>query len=156
MSQNLVTLTLADADLAEINAALGTLETKLRGLIDLSPQERQELSKMGPKSEQFVRQTLVLVRENASALPGNFDLAEAENDLKAIDQLRPRLARLRVLVEKMDDTSVALGSDAMGAALVAHGVLKFSGRGQGLDELHGQMSSRFKRGRRQGGNGGGA
>ena len=36
MAQNLISLNLSDADYAEIDTALSTLETKLAGLITLS------------------------------------------------------------------------------------------------------------------------
>ncbi len=76
---------------------------------------------MGDKSENFVRQTLVVARQNVEALPPNFALTEAESDLAALDVVRPRLAKLAALAEKMDDTALALGSDAMVAALEAYG-----------------------------------
>ena len=41
MSQNLISLNLTEADFAEIDAALGTLETKLASLIDLHADARR-------------------------------------------------------------------------------------------------------------------
>jgi hypothetical protein len=148
MPQNLIQMTLTTDDLTAIDAAITTLETKLAGLIDLTPGQRRELTKMGDKSENFVRQTFVVARQNVAALPANFLLPEAENDIATLDKLRPRLANLTSLTERLNDTVVALGSDAMVAALEAYGLLKISGRGEGLDQLRQEMSARFARGSR--------
>jgi hypothetical protein len=64
MSQNLISLNLSEADFAEIDGALGTLETKLAGLLDLNIDERRGLMKMGDKSEAFCRQTLTVLAQN--------------------------------------------------------------------------------------------
>jgi hypothetical protein len=148
MTQNIVTLDITDADWIAIDAALTTIETKLGAkLVDLTPEQRSDLSKMGPKSETFCRQTLVVGRQNVASLPAQTvtDLTEEEGDLGGIDKLRPRLARITSLKEKGDDTSLALGSDIMVFALSLYGLLKAIGQGAGLDELRAQMKARFTR-----------
>lgn len=117
MSQNLVSLSFPKADVDAIDAALATLEEKLAHLIELSVADRRSLVKMGDKSEAFCRQTLIVLDQNRQILPPTFDLAEATQDLAALDLLRPRFQRLRQLIGKADDTEMALGSDVMSAAL---------------------------------------
>ena len=56
--QNLVNMTLTDAQVAAVDAALSTLETELAGLVSLSPAEKRRMRKMGDKSESFSRQAL--------------------------------------------------------------------------------------------------
>ncbi|MGD0652504.1 MAG: hypothetical protein ABSA97_15415 [Verrucomicrobiia bacterium] len=143
MAQNLISLNFADPELAAIDACLTTLEQKFAGFADLSPAERKSLSKMGDKSEAFCRQTLTVLAQNTGILPPNYNLAEAQTDLANIDMLRPRFARLRALMEKADDTEVALGSDVMSAALEGYAQLKVSGKGAGLDALRQQIGARF-------------
>jgi hypothetical protein len=117
MSQNLVSVSLSNEDLAALDAALSTVEQKLAGLLELSVEQRRTLNKMGDKSEAFCRQALILLTENRQILPPGLDLAEAEQDLRSLDQLRPRFARLRRLVANADDTEMALGSDILNFAL---------------------------------------
>lgn len=145
MTQNLISLTLTAADLADLDAALTTVEQKLSGLIALSAGERRSLTKMGDKSEAFCRQTLAVLSQNPNVIPPSFDLHETQSDLANIDLLRPRFARLRRLVEKADDSETALGSDVMTAALEGYALLKLSGHNQGLDGLRQMVSSRFAR-----------
>src|SRR5688572_15523496 len=60
MTQNLITLDVTDADWTDIDAALLVLETKLGAkLLDLTVEQRSELTKMGDKSEAFARQALI-------------------------------------------------------------------------------------------------
>ena len=47
----------------------------------------------------------------------------------------------------MQDTETLLGSDVMAAALEAYGLLKVSGKSQGLSALRAGLSARFNKGK---------
>ncbi len=148
MTQDLITLDISAADWTAIDAALTVLEEKLAPkLLDLTIDQRKELTKMGNKSEAFARQTLITARTNVGKLPADAaaDLTTEEADLAALEALRPRLARLTALAEKSDDTELALGSDIMVFALTVYRILKAVGAGGALDELKAQMGARFQR-----------
>jgi hypothetical protein len=149
MNQNLLELTISDADSTAIDAALATLETKLgSALLNLTIDQRKELNKMGNKSEAFCRQTLITARQNEARPPADTipDLTASEGDLAGVDKLRPRLAALN---EKAEDSEMALGGDVMEYSLYAYGLLKAIGAGGGLDALRAQMGARFARGPRK-------
>ena len=148
MSQNLISMVLTADQLTAIDGALATLEQNLSGLVALQPSQRRELYKMGEKSEQFGRQTLNVLTNNPQIVPPSLGLAEAQQDLAALDALRPRLQRMKQLVERGEDTETALGSDIMSTALEGYGLLKVSGKNQGLDGLRQELSSRFAKSRR--------
>jgi hypothetical protein len=143
MTQNLISLNFSEADLAAIDGALAVLEDKLAGLIALTPEQRRSLAKMGDKSEAFCRQVLTLLAQNPGVLPANFDLDEARHDLANFDTLRGRFVRMRQLMEKVESSETALGSDVMSAALEGYALLKVSGKGQGLEALRQSISARF-------------
>ncbi len=145
MSQNLIALNLTADDIAAIDAALATLETRLAALVELSPDERRSLAKMGDKSEAFCRPTLIVLDQNRQIVPAGLDLAAAESDLQQLDLLRPRLARLRRLTTRAEDTEMALGSDVLSAALEGYALAKVFGKGAGLDALRDVVSVRFSR-----------
>ena len=116
MSQNLISLELSDEDVTAINAALTEIETRLAGrLVALDTSVRRRLTKMGDKSEAFVRQTLMVLDQNPDVVPPALGLAEAQADIRALDALRPILARMQRLKRRMTDSEMALGSDAMSA-----------------------------------------
>ena len=145
MSQNLISLTLTDAQLQAADAALTSLETAFAGLIALQGDERIGLNRMGTKSEQFCRQTLNILGQNPQIVPSTIKVADAQGDLIALDRLRPRLQRLQKLVERAEDSEVALGSDVMSLALEGYALLKVAGRNQGLEALRKDLSTRFSK-----------
>jgi len=145
MSQNLISLTLTDAQLAAADAALAALETAFAGLIALNGDERIGLNRMGTKSEQFCRQTLNILGQNPQVIPASIKVADAQADLVALDRLRPRLQRLQKLVEHAQDSEVALGSDIMSLALEGYALLKVAGKNQGLEALRKDLGSRFSK-----------
>ncbi|MCX6366808.1 MAG: hypothetical protein NTX57_08870, partial [Armatimonadetes bacterium] len=124
-------------------AAIETIKTKLPFLIDLTPKERQELPKMGDKTQAFVFGVATLVSNDGSFLPRNFAETAFAKDValvKALQGIRQELLRLAELV---DDTAVAVGSEAYVAALVAYRAAQENGRGEGLDELLDELGRRF-------------
>ena len=149
MTQNLVTLNLTDAQLTAVDAALTELETQLAGLITLSAPARRSVRRMGPKSEAFCRQTLRVLEQNPQIVPPNVSPADAMADLTAQEQLRPRMIRLSRLSERASDTDVALGSDVMTVALQGYGLLKLSGRAEGLEPLRQELGVRFSKASRR-------
>jgi hypothetical protein len=145
MSQNLITLTLTDAQLQAADAALTSLEAAFTGLIALQGNERLGLNRMGTKSEQFCRQTLNILGQNPQVVPATIKVADAQADLIALDRLRPRLQRLQKLVERAEDSQDALGSDLMSFSLDGYALLKVAGKNQGLEALRKDLATRFSR-----------
>ena len=149
MTQNRISLRLTGEDIVAAEDAITTLEQRLTGLIGLTPDERRELTKMGDKSEAFCRQAVITLGKHPDVLPRNFDVDEYRADLAALDALRPLLARLQRVYDRMVDSEMALGSDLMVASLEGYAHLKVAGRGDGLDTLKEALGARFNRKRRQ-------
>ncbi len=143
MSQNLINLTLSDAQLDAVDQALTELETQLVALVAMNSGQRRKLARMGDKSEKFCRQTLNVLSQNPQVVPPSVKLAEALEDLAALDRLRPRMQRLQRLAERGADSEIALGSDIMRCALDGYALLKVAGRNQGLEGLRKELGARF-------------
>ena len=144
-TQNLLSLTLSDAQLMAIDNLLADLEKQLSGLASMDAEKRKSLARMGDKSEAFCRQALNVLEQNPQIVPPSLGLAEAQADLAAIDALRPRLQRLRQLTERAEDTEMALGSDIVTTALEGYALLKVSGKGESLKAARRELSARFAR-----------
>jgi hypothetical protein len=143
--QNRITATLLEADRQAVLDAFATILTKLSFLVDLTPDERRELPKMGDKSVSFVRKSVEMAQEGAAYLPGAFDAAEFKSDMALYDTLVPFLQKATKLQELLDDTLVLVGSDLYVAALDHYSAAKRSGDTGGLDELMGELGKRFSR-----------
>jgi hypothetical protein len=76
MNENRISATLSQTDQQAVLDAINTIRTKLPFLVDLSPEDRHALPKMGDKSRGFVSQALDVATQNADILPRNFDVAE--------------------------------------------------------------------------------
>ena len=136
---------MSSEQLSQAEQAITALERALGGLVSLAPVDRRRLVKMGQKSEVFCRQTLRVLGQNPQVVPPGLDLAGAQADLLALDQLAPLLDRLQRLAERGRDTEMALGADVMDVALEGYGLLRVSGRQQGLDGLRKELSNRWSR-----------
>lgn len=148
-SQNLVSLSLTDAQLQAVDQALTDIEAQLTGLIAMNASQRKKLMRMGDKSEAFCRQTLSVLAQNPQVVPPSLSVAGAQADLETLDRLRPRMQRLARLAERATDTDIALGSDVMRCALDGYALLKVSGRNQGLEGLRKDLGTRFAKSTRQ-------
>ena len=145
MPRNLISITFPPARTAAIDKAMTALEAALSDLVALEPDARRRLTRMGDKSESFCRKTLAVVAQNPQVVNPSLGLPDAQADLAAYDALRPRRLRLQKLIERMQDTEILLGTDVMAAALEAYGLLKVSGKSQGLSRLRQGLGARFKR-----------
>lgn len=140
-----ITATLKEADIKEIKAALETIQQKLPFLITLSVEERRKLYKMGDKSLAFVNNSLTAAQSNRDILPASFDLEEFLRDYQLAATLTELLLELRQVTEQVDDTLMAVGSEAMTSSLTVYDYVKTAAKKTpGLKTLAEQLGERFK------------
>ena len=136
---------LTAADLQDIKTALATIETKLPFLIHLTTEERRKLFKMGNKSLAFVNNSLTAAQSNPDILPASFDLNEFSSDYQLAATLSEVHLRLQQLTEKVDDTLMAVSSEAMTSSLTVYDYVKtVAKKTPGLKAIADQLSERFK------------
>lgn len=148
--QNFATLNLSQEQFALIDQALTQLEEQMSSLQAFTPADKARMVKLGDRSEAFCRQSLQMLADNPQIIPPNIDVADAVNDLQSRDRLLPRLGRLERLLQRGNDTAMALGGDAMSVAMQGYGLLKLVGRSEGLDVLRRDLGNRFSKSRRAG------
>ncbi len=118
-SNNRISLTLSEADRADLQAAIRTLQDKLLPvLVDLNPQDRRELPKMGDKTLAFVAKALDYAQANPSLCPPYLDVAEFQKDMATVQLLQGLLRPLSQVADIVDDSLMLAGSEAYAAALV--------------------------------------
>jgi hypothetical protein len=145
MPENRISATLSTTDQTAVMDAINTIRQKLNFLIDLTPEDRRTLPRMGDKSRAFVSQALTVAQQNADILPRSFDLEEMQKDVALTTALEPIRAALTQLQELVDDTYVASGSEAYTAALLVYQYAKAGGQGAALDSLLDGLGQRFAR-----------
>ncbi|MDZ8051515.1 MAG: hypothetical protein RMX68_006750 [Aulosira sp. ZfuVER01] len=145
MADTQVSAKLSAADREAVMQAISTIRQKLPFLIDLSTEERKALPKLGDKSRAFVSKALEIAAQNPDFLPRSFDVDEMRRDIELFEALYPILLSLTQLQELVDDTSVAVGSEAYAAGLLVYNYAKASGKGAGLDSMVDDLGRRFAR-----------
>ena len=145
MSYQNITASLSPADIQEIKASLQTIHAKLPFLVTLSAEERRKMVKMGDKSLAFVNNSATAAQSNRNILPATFNVEELVQDYQLAIALTEVLISMRQLTEQVDDTSLAVGSEAYAAALQVYSYAKASGQTGGLDTVVEEMGQRFAR-----------
>ena len=108
-------------------------------------EERKKFRKMGPKSVDYVNENLLGANQFPGSLPSDFPVEEFANDVDAINKLYPLLVASQALTEALNDTLLALSSDAMKEADEVYGFLKIaSKRDANAKALVEQIARRFK------------
>jgi hypothetical protein len=141
--QNRIDATLTDQDCDDVLAALATIRAKLPFLTNATTQERQDLLKLGPKSEAFAAGMVDLAGQDDSFLPRSFDLEEVQQDRALREKLRPIRIAVAQLHEVLEDTELLLGSDLYVAALEIYAAAKRHGGSDANDQLLAEFGRRF-------------
>ena len=145
MSYQNIAAALSPQDIQEIKAALQTVQKKLPFLITLSTEERRKLVKMGDKSLAFVNNSVTAAQSNREILPATFDVEELVQDYQLAAALTELLISIQQLSEQVDDTLMAVGSEAMTSSLTVYDYVKTaSKKTPGLKTVAEQLGERFK------------
>ncbi|MBD2604578.1 hypothetical protein H6G81_08545 [Scytonema hofmannii FACHB-248] len=145
MADNRISANLSASDRLAVMDAIATIRQKLPFLVDLTAEDRKTLPKLGDKSRAFVIKALEVGTQNPDFLPRSFDLDEMRRDIELFEALYPILLSLTQLQELVDDTAVAVGSEAYAAGLMVYNYAKASGKGTGLDSMVNDLGRRFAR-----------
>ena len=145
MPDNSISAELSQADQQAILAAVNIIRQKLPFLVDLTPEERRALPTMGDKRRGFVAQALAIAEQNEGILPRSFDVAEMRKGVALLESLRPILTALAQLCELVEDTYMAVGSEAYTSALLVYQFARSAGKGAALDSALETLSQPFAR-----------
>ena len=145
MPDNRISATLSQADRQAVLDAINTIRTKLPFLVDLSPEQRRSLPKMGDKSRAFVAKALAVAQQNSDFLPRSFSVEEFERDVALAEALWPIIVAVTQLHEQLNDTYTEVGSEALTSGLVVYQYGRSSGEGASLEGLLDDMGQRFAR-----------
>lgn len=143
-----VSATVTAENVQKVIAHLQEAETLLPFLISLSIEERQSLPKLGPKSVDFVGDANETVKAFPSIMPSTFDKPEFGKD----SDLTKVLITIKMYVDsfqqKLDDTLMEVGSEAMSSSLEAYAQVQLQkDTVPGLRSAYEKLKSRFVRGK---------
>lgn len=153
--ENRIDAVLATADRERVLQLVAQIRDLLPFLIDLTPEQRRTLFKMGESGRPFVEAGLTMVEQDDSYMPRSFDRTEMRKDSDLYAALLPVYTALASLFDAVDDTLMLVGSDLILAGLDVYRNAKDNGKGGNLDPLVPLLGRRFKRGKSGGDDGDG-
>jgi hypothetical protein len=137
--------TISDTQRSAILTAIATIEANLDFLINLTPQERQALPKMGSATQSFVSKALEIANNNPQFVPPYVNVPEMQKDYSLAVRLQGLEMQLASLHEKVADTNLAVGSEAYITGLTLYNSLKAAARVNvpGAKALAAELAERF-------------
>lgn len=146
MSQNLISATLSAQDAAEVQQDLLNAKTKLSFLLSLQTGDTITLFKVGNAYLPFIDLAHQTAIAHPEILPGVFDKDEFIRDYMLLSALRPIFSQVNELLESVQKTFTAVGSDAMIEALEVYTAVKQNkDKVPGLAATAEQMAVFFKK-----------
>ncbi len=144
-NDNRVSAVLTAQDVTDILGSVAAIGAKLPFLINLSPQERRELPKMGDKSIGFDDKCRAYMGSHPEFIPGFVDVAEVNKDRELRLQMMRFYAALIALTDKVDDTLQVVSSEAWMADLAYYqSVREAAKRGRaGAQSIYEDLQQRF-------------
>ena len=142
---NKISAAFTDAQKTAVITKIADVKTLLPFLVSLTNEERKALRKMGPKSVDYVRQSLEGAKAFPDELKKSFNTLEMDKDYILINNLLGVQVACQALLELINDTLMAGGIDAMEAADEVYASLKLSAKGNAnVKTMVDKIAERFK------------
>ncbi len=144
MLENKIDAVVTEDNKTAVANAVQAVRDALPFLLDLTPDERRNMAKLGDKSVAFVTKALELANQNSDFLPGSFNIEEMRKDVNLYNDLHAIRGSIVQLQELLEDSIMQAGNEAYSAALVVYHYAKSTRmHSEGLDALVDEMSKRF-------------
>lgn len=114
-------------------------------IVNLTPEERRAMLKLGAKTMAFVEKALEYATHNPNLVPAFMDLAEAKKDYALTAELYNIYQQLYTLITAIEDTGMVAGGEAYEAALIFYHSVKGASRSDvaGAQAVYNDLSQRF-------------
>lgn len=146
--QNKISLVISPEEVKEVNDAISVLVRVLQPkLIQLKPEDRKALLKVGNKAVSFIVKTIGYADKYPELLPAYFNLEEAKIDQAAFATLLEFFEPLEKLIELLRDTMSLTGSEAYSQTLTIYETVKtaYKNRYPGAELIYNELKTWFPR-----------
>ena len=141
-----INVTLTPTQVADIKNAFNAVQALMPWLVALSDVERQSLFKTGAARLSFVQDARTGAVDNPTILPASFDAAGFGKDVDLFATLTDLSMVAKGLTRKLDDTRLAVGSEAAKEASQVRGYVDNAAKTTpGLQPLSAKLAESFKR-----------
>jgi hypothetical protein len=146
MSYQNIDASLSVANAQAVKDAFATILTKLPFLVNLTADERQSMVKTGPDRLSFVKNAATGAQANPGIIPAAFSVTGFQKDVDLFEAMTEIGTLADSLASQIDDTRLAVGSEAMQGASQVYGYVKAAAKTTpGLKPLADQLGEQFRR-----------
>jgi hypothetical protein len=146
--QNINT-TISPADVQAVKDSFEAILEKLPFLVNLTATERKALLKAGPSSVSFIQNAASAAQNNATILPASFNATDFQKDVDLLATLTELGTLASSVASSIDDTRLAVGSEAMQQATQVYQYFKAAAKNTpGLKPIAEQLGARFQKTRK--------
>lgn len=144
-----INATISPADVQAVKDSFAAILQKLPFLVNLTATERKALLKTGPGSLAFVQNAASAAQNNATIIPASFNTADFQKDVDLLATLTELSTLASSVVSRIDDTRLAVGSEAMREATQVYNYVKAAAKNTpGLKPIAEQLGERFQKSRK--------
>lgn len=118
MGPNRISASVTEESVQRVQQALEEIRRELPFLLQLMGADRPSLINVGENLAPFLEQAYRDAEANPDLVPPSLDMEELERDIALFNQLKRILGPVNELVELLNDTHLAAGSDAFETAIV--------------------------------------
>jgi hypothetical protein len=124
MGHSDINASMTPEDKTTIKASIETMKTKMPFMINLTPEDRQSLRKMGANRLSYGTGLNLAANAHPKALPGSFDLVDYNTKMKSYEDLREIYMLALPWFEGLENTLMATGAEIMTLSDTVYGHLK--------------------------------
>ena len=149
-SQNLISAALAPETKTDVLQKLADIKTKMGFLLTLQPDQIHGIFKAGNGYAPFIDKAHSAINSNPQIIAGVFDLEEFNKDYTLSKDLTAIVSQIDQLADSLNNTLLAVNSDAMSAALEVYAAVKQNrDKVPGLNVVAEEMSEFFKKAKKK-------
>jgi hypothetical protein len=140
-----ISATLSEEDKSAILSAIEIITSKLTFRVNLTNDEKMSLAKMGMGSIAFVEKALQYGKSTPAIVPPYTKIDELQRDFELARALMPINSALNQLSVSIADTTIAVGSEAMSAALSIYNTSREAAKANvpGVKAIYDDLRTRF-------------
>ena len=117
MKQDLVSYVFTEEDFTALKQKISEVQEKIDVFaIELHLDNKRELKTLGDRSLPFTEQAFLLATQQKTLVPAYINMQEFSKDINLFKQSKELIKMLEVILERLNDTSIAAGADAFSTA----------------------------------------
>lgn len=145
-SQNLISATLTAETKTKILQQLAEIKNELDFLLTLQPDEVRGLFKASNGFSPLIEKAYNTVNNHPDIMPNVFNIAEFKRDYELSRELAPIAGRIKELSDSIQNTLIAVNSDALAGTLEIYAAVKqHRDKVPGLNVVADEMAVFFQR-----------